>query len=429
MSADGRLDWTAPPGDWIIYRFGHTTMCASLQPCQWEAIGLECDKMSREAVEFHLDHIISEAKRYVGNLVGNGFDYFHFDSYEAGMPGWTPKMREEFFARRGYDLTSFLPVIAKRTIGSDADSKKFRDDFQQTIRDLYRENYFPVIESKLHAAGLQFMCEPYGGPWRINDVVLRVDRIMTEFWTTGGNYNPVELTPTVAAIRAAGRNLIEAEAFTGEPRESQWAETPTWLKPIGNAAFCDGVNRMALHRFTHQPFDDRWKPGMAMGQWGTHFDRTQTWWEPGKAWVKYLARCQALLQWGEIVTDKNDFAVAEASEKLNLRSIHRRKGAADIFFVANLSRSSGAAKCFFAVSAKQPKLWNPVTGERRELPEFESKDGKTFVPLEFAAAESCFLVFRKPISTPASINSSRNFPELKNASDISGAWQVSFDPK
>ena len=140
---------------------------------------------------------------------------------------------------------------------------------------------------------------------------------------------------------------------------------------------------------------------MVMGQWGTHFDRTQTWWEPGKAWIKYLARCQALLQWGEIATDKNDFAVADRVGKINLRSIHRRKGDADIFFVANLSRSSGAAKCSFAVSGKQPELWNPVTGEKRELPEFEIKDGKTIVPLEFASAESCFIVFRKPISTPS----------------------------
>lgn len=105
VSADGRLDWHVPAGDWIVYRFGHTTTGAMIQPCQWDAIGLECDKMSRSAVEFHMNHIINEAKRYLGDLVGNGFDYYHFDSYEAGTPGWTPTMREEFSARRGYDPT------------------------------------------------------------------------------------------------------------------------------------------------------------------------------------------------------------------------------------------------------------------------------------------------------------------------------------
>ncbi len=428
MSADGRIEWDAPPGEWILYRFGHTTMGAMLQPAQWEAIGLECDKTSRAAVEFHLDHIIGEARKNLGDLIGHGFNYFHFDSYEAGTPGWTPKMREEFRARRGYDLTAFLPVLAKRTVGSETETKNFQNDFQQTIRDLYRENYFPVIEKKLHAAGLKFMCEPYGGPWNPAEVVPRVDRIMTEFWTDGGKYRPYKLAPTVAAVRAAGRNLVEAEAFTGHPGDSEWSETPAWLKPIGDAAFCEGVNRMALHRFTHQPLADQFRPGLAMGQWGTHFDRTQTWWEQGKAWVKYLQRCQALLQWGKIATD--DFAITAVDGGAQLKSIHRSDGASDAYFVANLARTNGAARCAFGVAGKQPELWNPVTGEMRGLPEFEIKDGKTIVPLEFAAAESCFVVFRKTIPPGSKLaGAAKNFPTPKFTGEITNVWRVKFDPK
>ncbi|HYO23521.1 MAG TPA: glycosyl hydrolase, partial [Lacipirellulaceae bacterium] len=62
MGSDGQLAWDAPPGEWIVYRFGHTTMGKLLQPGQWEAIGLECDKMSRAAVQFHLDHISGESR-------------------------------------------------------------------------------------------------------------------------------------------------------------------------------------------------------------------------------------------------------------------------------------------------------------------------------------------------------------------------------
>jgi hypothetical protein len=271
------------------------------------------------------------------------------------------------------------------------------------------------------------MCEPYGGPWSIAEAVPHVDRIVTEFWTHGGKYDPFELAPTVVAVRAAGRNIIEAEAFTGDPHDSQWNETPEWLKPIGDAAFCEGVNRMVLHRFTHQPYDNRYQPGMAMGQWGTHFDRTQTWWKPGKAWVQYLARCQALLQWGAIAT--NDFAATEVSGKINLRSIHRHDDGMDVFFVANLARTNGAANCVFGVSGRQPELWNPVTGERRDLPEFQIKDRKTIVPLEFTSAESCFIVFRKPIPSLEHVAATRNFPDSKVFGEITGSWQVSFDPK
>ncbi len=429
MDADGHLTWEIPAGDWIIYRFGHTTTGMMLQPCQWDAMGLECDKMNPAAVEFQMRHLLGDAKQHLGDLIGSGLKYIWFDSYEAGTPTWTPNMREEFQARRGYDLTPFLATLAKRQIGDAAQTKKFQDDFKRTIHDLYRDVYFATIQRECHAAGLECRSEPYLGPWEISEAVPYFDQVSGEFWTHGGKYSPWCLTEVVAGARALGRNLISAEAFTGDPRESQWNETPEWLKPIGDAAFCDGINRFMLHRFVHQPFDDRWKPGMAMGQWGTHFDRTQTWWEPGKAWVKYLQRCDALLQWGEFAA--NNFSVESTSGGVKLKSIHRRDGGQEIYFVANLARANGAAKCSFGVAGKQPELWNPVTGEKHDLPEFEIKDGKTILPLKFAPSESCFIVFRKQISTQTKSETvvGENFPPVKNLGEISGAWQVAFDPK
>ena len=39
----GKTEWDAPAGDWIVYRFGHTTMGTLIQPAQWKATGFECD--------------------------------------------------------------------------------------------------------------------------------------------------------------------------------------------------------------------------------------------------------------------------------------------------------------------------------------------------------------------------------------------------
>jgi len=127
-----------------------------------------------------------------------------------------------------------------------------------------------------------------------------VDNVMTEFFTDNGVFSPYQFEITVEALRKDGKNLIESEAFTGRPPYSRWTETPAWLKPVGDAAYCAGSNRFIVHRFVHQPWDDKYRPGATMGLWGTHFDRTQTWWEPSKAMVKYWQRCQALLQWGNI---------------------------------------------------------------------------------------------------------------------------------
>lgn len=427
MQADGQIAWDAPAGDWIIYRFGHTTTGALIQPAQWKATGLECDKMSQEAVDFHMDHVIGEIQKHLGSLIGSGFTHVHFDSYEAGFPTWTAKMKQEFSTRRGYDLTPFLATFAGRTIGSRQDSTRFRNDFDATIQDLYRDVYFTTIAKKLKAAHLTFLCEPYGGPWRQDEVMPLVGNVMTEFWTHGGNYSPYELDPTVAALRKSGQNIIEAEAFTGDPTDSKWNETPAWLKPMGDAAFCAGVNRMVLHRFVQQPWDDKYKPGATMGQWGTHFDRTQTWWKPGKAMVDYWQRCQALLQWGKIVLPaKDDFIVSDTAVK-SLKYIHRNQKGTDVYFVANTSRKATAANCSFKVIGMQPELWNPVTGEMHNLAEFSSDEQYTSIPLNFSEAQSFFIVFRKKaMNTQKSL--AKNFPGKKQVATINGAWQVQFYP-
>ncbi len=427
MDSTGILRWKAPKGEWIIYRFGHTTMGALIQPAQPQAVGLECDKMNADAVNFHMDNIIGDIQKHVGDLIGTGFTHVHFDSYEAGMPSWTPKMATEFMQRRGYSLLSYLPTFAGKAIGGSVDSAKFVADFDATIKDLYRDIYFKTISRRLKEANLTFLAEPYGGPWRQDDVLPLVHNVMTEFWTNNGKYSPYELDPTVAALRESGQNIIEAEAFTGQPADSKWSEYPAWLKPIGDAAFCAGVNRMILHRFTHQPWNEKYKPGNSMGQWGTHFDRTQTWWEPGKALVEYWQRCQALLQWGSFVpTTTTDFVATHLTDSIELRNIHRRSAGTDIYFVANTSHHTGSATCMFNVDGKQPELWDPVSGDIRELNNYIEKDGKTEMPIFFEDAQSYFIVFRKKAGNKIS-PAPENFSAFNHLLTINKPWQVSFD--
>ena len=66
--------------------------------------------------------------------------------------------------------------------------------------------------------------------------------------------------------------------------------------------WCLGINRFIFHTYAHQPWLDK-VPGMTMGQWGTHFGRTNTWWELSRPWMKYIARSQYLLQQGRTVAD------------------------------------------------------------------------------------------------------------------------------
>jgi hypothetical protein len=107
---------------------------------------------------------------------------------------------------------------------------------------------------------------------------------------------------------------------------------------------------------------------------------------------------------------------------------HRRTADRDIYFVSNRSGAQIKADCRFRVAAGNPELWNPVTSERRALPQFERNDGTTIIPMEFDAFQSFFVVFGGKDPAPASTDA-KNFPELKPMQEISGAWDVAFDPK
>jgi hypothetical protein len=107
---------------------------------------------------------------------------------------------------------------------------------------------------------------------------------------------------------------------------------------------------------------------------------------------------------------------------------HRRTADRDIYFVSNCTGDPIKADCCFRVAAGNPELWNPVTGERRPLLQFERKEGTTTIPMEFDAFQSYFVVFSGKGHAPALANG-KNFPELMPVQEISGSWEVAFDPK
>lgn len=126
-----------------------------------------------------------------------------------------------------------------------------------------------------------------------------------------------------------------------------------------------------------------------------------------------------------VLREKQLAADFEAPSALNY--IHRTSDAGEIYFVCNQSDHAVAAECAFRVAARQPELANPVTGQIREAKAFRQRGGRTVVPLELAARESLFVVFRRP--TALAEAEGRNFPVLRPLRHVTGPWSVSFDPK
>ncbi len=306
LQPDGRLEWEAPAGPWVILRLGHTpTGVENRNPVEGGG-GLECDKMSTEALDIHWKSYVQKVLDDLGPLAGRGrtFDTLLIDSYEVGGQNWTPKFRAEFQRRRGYDPLPFMVTLTGRVVASPEFSERFLWDWRRTISDLFAENYYGRFRQLCNERGLAAAIEPYSGPYESLQIGAQADLPMGEFWV--GNFYHAFATAKLAASvgHVYGRPVIGAESFTAFPsqRHGRWLDDPYALKASGDFAFCVGVNRLTIHRWAHQPWTDR-TPGMTMGHWGTHFDRTVTWFEQGSAWMRYLTRCQHLLRQGRFVAD------------------------------------------------------------------------------------------------------------------------------
>ncbi len=109
-----------------------------------------------------------------------------------------------------------------------------------------------------------------------------------------------------------------------------------------------------------------------------------------------------------------------------IRFTHRRDGDTEIYFVANREAKVVAANCEFRVANRQPELFDPLTGETRPLPQFSGRAGCTEIPLRFEPEQSFFMIFRSPVLMAAT--DAPNFPAVKPVMELSGAWEMHFDP-
>ena len=222
------------------------------------------------------------------------------DSYEVGCNNWTPKFREEFIKRRGYDPIPFLPVLSGRYVDGGEVTERFLWDFRRTIGDLFAENYYFYFSELCRKHGLMASMEPYDGPFECLQVAAKTDIVMGEFWAGGGESSSVKLAAEVAHTH--GIRIVGAESFTADPENGKWLNHPGSLKALGDLTWSLGLNRFIFHCYAHQPWMDK-APGMTMGQWGTHFGRFNTWWEQSRAWIAYVTRGQYILQQGRPTAD------------------------------------------------------------------------------------------------------------------------------
>jgi hypothetical protein len=336
LDASGHLSWEAPTGMWTLQVFRHRSMGERPHPILPEEGGLECDKLSPEAIDAHWNGYIRRVLDECGPEARRVIRWVHADSYEFGPQTWTPKFREEFKARCGYDPLPYLPLVVGRVVDDAATSSRFLWDFGRARSDLFAEGIGGHLRELCQREGLALTTEPHLIPLVFDQIQYggHVSEPMGNFlgerhtaWYAAQPPVGPEVHLAKGEASAASTygldGVVWAEAFTGVDHAHAWKETPDYLKTWGDLWLTEGINHFCFHCWAHSPSLTR-KPGITLGPWGIHFDRRNTWFDLATGYVSYLSRCQFLLQQGLPVVDvcvlTGDGVVAEFPRHPELRA-------------------------------------------------------------------------------------------------------------
>jgi hypothetical protein len=330
MRPDGTLDWTPPPGRWVVLRFGYSLLGITNHPATAEATGLEVDKLNGQDVRKYMENYLDSYKKTVGpELMGSrGLTYVINDSWEAGSQNWTDSMIADFKRLRGYDPVPWMPVLTGEVVGSAADSDRFLWDFRETIGDLIATEHYGVLESVLHEWHMGHYGESHeSGRAFVADgmQVKKYNEVpMSAMWTQSPGVNNIQYDynaddrESASVAHIYGQNLAAAESMTAAA--APWAWSPATLKPTADQEFLNGINRFCIHESAHQPLVGK-APGLTLGPFGQWFNRNETWAEQAGPWVTYIARNSYMLQQGHFGAD----VIYYYGEDSNLTAIYNKK--------------------------------------------------------------------------------------------------------
>lgn len=452
----------------------------------------DIDVLDPKAIERHFNRFSGAIMDEAGpDLVGMGKTITHVYSvsWEGIVPQWSPNFRADFEKFARYSLDGFLPVLAGFA-PEGTDPEKFMRDFRRARNDMFRENFYGTLSQLAARRGCGVYSEN-GGPWRREpEVFLEADQMaflalngmpQGEFWVneTGGSsqiFGRDDKTDRfftrgpVSAAHVYGKPIASAESFTHMTRH--WSMSPSALRMPIDKAFADGINHVVWHTYSLSPE----KFGVPGNEYfaGTHINGNVTWHNEAGAFLRYLQRCEFLLQKGEPVVDiavksgsspyagwgryrdrapngveipagynydivnddewdhsqvKDGWRIlrsgmkypAERPQKPDLEGpfafAHRKTGDCDIYFV----QGNCKADAVFRVGGVKAELWDAVTGKISPLASEATSDGRTKVSLDLEGAGSAIVVF-----SPA-LGSSFGKEAAKAAETaVAGPWGVSF---
>ena len=286
VTGDGKLDWTAPPGNWTLYALfegWHGKMAERAGP---GGEGDVIDHFSGRAINNYLKHFDTIFKEYdIKTLRG----YFN-DSYEvddaSGQANWTNDLFNEFSLRRGYDLRMYLPALFQK---DDPDKNaRVLSDYRQTLSDLILEKFTVHWTEWAHKQGKTTRNQAHGSPGNILDLYAASDIPETE----GNEITRFKFASSAANVTGKKYASCEAATWLNEHFISSLSD----VKKAVDQFFLAGINHVFYHGTCFSPQNEPW-PGFLFYA-AVEFTPANPFWSDFRGLNNYVARVQSFLQQG-----------------------------------------------------------------------------------------------------------------------------------
>ncbi len=305
------LEWEVPEGKWNIFRYVCANSGEQLKLPSPNSMGPIIDHYDSAATRAHFMYFIDKLQSRLGELSSTTLKNFYLASYEATGAVWTPTLPTEFKQLHGYDIDKFIPVLFESGFFEEETAGRFQQDFNKTLSHLITQNHYGKAKEICNAYGLQIISESGGPGAPLHNVPVdalkalgSLDVPRGEFWNKHHYYaeDSVDVLWLVKEVAAAShiyqRGIVEEESFTSF---HHWQEGPFDLKPLADRAFGEGMNRVVVHGFSHNP-PEMGFPGIVYHA-GTHYNDKRVWWPKIRPFNDYLARISYILQEADFFAD------------------------------------------------------------------------------------------------------------------------------
>ncbi|HEX7906009.1 MAG TPA: glycosyl hydrolase [Chitinophagaceae bacterium] len=287
VDANGKLDWTAPAGNWTLYALFQGLHGKMVERAAPGGEGYAIDHFSLNAATNYFKKFDASFKGYDISYLRSFFN----DSYEVddarGQSNWTPDFFDEFKKRKGYDLRTQLPAL----FGKDAADKNSRViyDYRSVIDELLLEHFTMTWKKWAGTKGKMLRNQSHGSPANTLDLYSVVDIPETE------GTDILRFKFATSAANVSGKQLVSSESATwlNEHFLSSWGD----VKKAIDLYFLGGVNHIFYHGTAYSPKEAKW-PGWLFYA-AVHFQPTNPQWKDFHVLNEYITRTQSFLQKGK----------------------------------------------------------------------------------------------------------------------------------